>query len=123
MYYLVMEYSNKTFLVPPLSILVHVYLVVTSIVKKLGWSKPRDGQWLDKKHQEYLQIFEKTMMSDFLRRKREADQNSLDTRVQNLEKRVDLQIKLIEDEVLGDNHQREFPEFPAGTIITIVIGR
>ncbi|KAH3733213.1 transient receptor potential cation channel subfamily M member 1-like [Dreissena polymorpha] len=42
MYYLVMEYSNKTFLVPPLSILVHVYLVVTSIVKKLGWSKPRD---------------------------------------------------------------------------------
>ncbi|XP_052269751.1 transient receptor potential cation channel subfamily M member 3-like isoform X2 [Dreissena polymorpha] len=130
MYYLVMEYSNKTFLVPPLSILVHAGLVVNSIYKNLCCQKPRDGQWLGKKHLEYLQVFEKEMMSDFLRRKRESDQNSLDTRVQNLEKRVDMLTKLIEDEVLGNNHQPEFPEFPAGTIVmgsdgvaTIVMGR
>ncbi|XP_052773611.1 transient receptor potential cation channel subfamily M member-like 2 [Mya arenaria] len=116
MYYLVMEYNQKTFLAPPLSIFCHAALALKWLYELVCCKLKHEEQFLGRKHLEWLQIFEKEMMANYLRLRRAADQNSLDTRVQQLEKRVDMLTKLIEDEVIQDQQPELPPEltFVAG---------
>ncbi|WAR22251.1 TMP2L-like protein [Mya arenaria] len=117
MYYLVMEYNQKTFLAQPLSIFCHAALALKWLYELVCCKLKHEEQFLGRKHLEWLQIFEKEMMANYLRLRRAADQNSLDTRVQQLEKRVDMLTKLIEDEVIQDQQPELPPEltFVAGS--------
>jgi hypothetical protein len=61
------------------------------------------GQKLGRRHLEYLQLFEKEMMTNYLRRAKASEHENLEMTVKNLEKRVDELTRLIEDEVIGDH--------------------
>ncbi|XP_060576682.1 transient receptor potential cation channel subfamily M member-like 2 [Ruditapes philippinarum] len=102
MYFLVMEYEKKTALVPPLSLFQHVFLIASWIVKKTCQRKVRTGQNFGRRHLEYLQLFEKEMMMNYLRQLKAEEMSGIEMTVNKLQKRVDELTKLIEDEVIAD---------------------
>ena len=58
---------------------------------------------MGRRHLEYLQLFEKEMMTNYLRRAKASQHENLEMTVKKLEKRVDELTRLIEDEVIGDH--------------------
>ncbi|XP_045189390.2 transient receptor potential cation channel subfamily M member-like 2 isoform X2 [Mercenaria mercenaria] len=102
MYFLVMEYDKKTFLVPPFSIIPHTIDLIMWLFRKACCKKNSIRQRLGRRHLEYLQLFEKEMMTNYLRREKASEHENLEMTVQKLEKRVDELTKLIEDEIIGD---------------------
>ncbi|KAL4232041.1 hypothetical protein ACF0H5_009619 [Mactra antiquata] len=118
MYFFVMEYEKKTAFVPPFSIIQHIFILVKNIVKcKIG-SNGEKGQNFSKRHLEYLQLFEKEMMMNYLRRMKAEEMSGIETTVNKLQKRVDDLTKLIEDEVIADqNPGSVYPQFGESTMI------
>lgn len=102
MYFLVMEYEKKTALVPPFSLFEHVFLILQWIVRKTCRKRVKDNQNFGKRHLEYLQLFEKEMMMNFLRQMKAEEMSGIEMTVNKLQKRVDELTKLIEDEVIAD---------------------
>ncbi|XP_041370086.1 transient receptor potential cation channel subfamily M member 1-like isoform X2 [Gigantopelta aegis] len=102
MYYLVMEYDVKTSLFPPFSLFVHVYLLIKWIFRRTCCKKTKQGVQFEKYHLMYLQLFEKEMMSNYLRRIKSGELNSMEMKFNKLQKRVDDLTKLIEDEVIAE---------------------
>lgn len=105
MYFLTMEYEKKTTLVPPLSLIQHAFLIINWIVNQ---TCRRQGEknvlTYGKRHLEYLQLFEKEMMMNYLRQMKAEEMSGIETTVSKLQKRVDELTKLIEDEVIADQH-------------------
>ncbi|XP_053406588.1 transient receptor potential cation channel subfamily M member-like 2 [Mercenaria mercenaria] len=113
MYFMVMEYEKKTALVPPLSLFEHVFLIVSWIVRKTCRRKVKAAQNFGKRHLEYLQLFEKEMMMNYLRQLKAEEMSGIEMTVNKLQKRVDELTKLIEDEVIADQQ----PNLNAATFI------
>ncbi|KAK3596566.1 hypothetical protein CHS0354_010445 [Potamilus streckersoni] len=106
MYFLSMEYKNKTFLVPPLSIISHILLIFGWIFRRIRRkckAKSKDkGDLYEDRQVQYLQLFEKEMMANFLRNLKAVEMTSMEMTVSKLQKRVDDLAKLIEEEMIAD---------------------
>ncbi|XP_060575124.1 transient receptor potential cation channel subfamily M member-like 2 isoform X2 [Ruditapes philippinarum] len=103
MYFLVMEYDKKPFLVAPFSIIPIFFHAIRWLFRKCCCKRYITRQKLGRRHLEYLQLFEKEMMTNYLRRAKASEHENLEMTVKNLEKRVDELTRLIEDEVIGDH--------------------
>ncbi|XP_046549419.1 LOW QUALITY PROTEIN: transient receptor potential cation channel subfamily M member 3-like [Haliotis rubra] len=104
MYYLVMEYDIKTSIIPPFNIVKHAYYLMKWIFRKTCCKKTTETQQYLQRHLTYLQLFEKEMMANHLRHEKASQSNTLETKVKNLQKRVDELTKLIEDELIAEQH-------------------
>ncbi|XP_067657196.1 transient receptor potential cation channel subfamily M member-like 2 isoform X2 [Haliotis asinina] len=104
MYYLVMEYDIKSSIIPPFNIVKHAYYLFKWIFRKTCCKKKTETQQYLQRHLTYLQLFEKEMMANYLRHEKASESNTLETKVQNLQKRVDELTKLIEDELIAEQH-------------------
>ncbi|KAK6185074.1 hypothetical protein SNE40_007394 [Patella caerulea] len=111
MYFLVSQYDIKTGFFPPFSIIVHMGLLVKWILRKTCCVKQFEGIQYQAHHHVYLQLFEKEMMANFLRRRKDGEMDSMDTKLSTLQKRVDDLTKLIEDEIVADDESDD--DFPA----------
>ncbi|KAL3863125.1 hypothetical protein ACJMK2_004897 [Sinanodonta woodiana] len=107
MYFLSMEYKNKTFLVPPFSIISHVILIIhwtfRKIRRKCTTNSKNKGDLYEDRHIQYLQLFEKEMMANFLRNLKAVEMTSMEMTVNKLQKRVDDLAKIIEEEMIADH--------------------
>ncbi|KAK3094835.1 hypothetical protein FSP39_006870 [Pinctada imbricata] len=100
MYFLVMEFDNKTTLVPPLSLISHFYLMIKWIFRKTCCRKKVKGVQFTERHLEFLQLFEKEEMSNYLRTQKYSIKETVESKLQ---KRVDELFKLVEEELLADH--------------------
>lgn len=99
MYFLTMEFDNKTALVPPLSIIHHLYLCFKWIARKTFCKKSSRGVQFTERHLEYLQLFETEEMANYLRHKKSQHKDSSESKLQ---KRVEELFKLVEEEFTAD---------------------
>ncbi|XP_071090476.1 transient receptor potential cation channel subfamily M member-like 2 [Haliotis cracherodii] len=104
MYYLVMEYDIKSSIIPPFNIIKHAFYLLKWLFRKTCCKKTTETQQYLQRHLAYLQLFEKEMMANYLRHEKASQSNSLETKVKNLQKRVDELTKLIEDELIAEQH-------------------
>nr|XP_034329514.1 transient receptor potential cation channel subfamily M member-like 2 isoform X1 [Crassostrea gigas] len=99
MYFLTMEFDNKTALVPPLSIIHHIYLCFKWLARKTCCTKRSEGVQFTERHLQYLQVFETEEMANYLRRKKSEQKDSTESKVQ---KRVEELFNLVEEEFATD---------------------
>ncbi|XP_061184290.1 transient receptor potential cation channel subfamily M member-like 2 [Saccostrea echinata] len=100
MYFLTMEFDNKTALVPPLSIIPHLYLCFKWLARKTCCKKKSMGVQFTQRHLEFLQLFEKEEMANYLRRIKSEHRDSTESKLQ---KRVEELFKLVEEELTADH--------------------
>ncbi|XP_033756465.1 transient receptor potential cation channel subfamily M member-like 2 isoform X1 [Pecten maximus] len=115
MYFLTMEFDNKTAFVPPFSIFAHVYLIFKWIFRRTCCRKGTKGVQFSKRHLEYLQLFEKEEMTNLLRTKKAKDKETIETKINLLQKRNEELFKVLEEDFfpeLGgvEDHHRHFLE-------------
>ncbi|XP_060085573.1 transient receptor potential cation channel subfamily M member-like 2 [Ylistrum balloti] len=115
MYFLTMEFDNKTAFVPPFSIFAHVYLIFKWLFRKTCCRKGTKGVQFSKRHLEYLQLFEKEEMTNLLRSKKARDKETIETKISLLQKRNEELFKVLEEDFfpeLGgvEDHHRHFLE-------------
>ncbi|CAG2185726.1 TRPM3 [Mytilus edulis] len=101
MYLLVMEFDTKAALVPPLSIFIHIYLIVKWIFRHSCCRKAKGRQY-GSRHLEYLQLFEKEQLSNYLRKKKADAKSSTEISNLSMQKRIDELYKMIKEEFLDD---------------------
>lgn len=99
MYFLTMEFDNKTALIPPLSIIHHLYLFFKLIARKTCCEKSSKGVQFTERHLEYLQLFETEEMANYLRHKKSEHKDSAESKLQ---KRVEELFNLVEEEFTAD---------------------
>ncbi|XP_071180089.1 transient receptor potential cation channel subfamily M member 8-like isoform X2 [Mytilus edulis] len=102
MYMLVMEFDTKASLVPPLSIFIHIYLVVKWVFRHTCCKKAKGRQY-GSRHLEYLQLFEKEQLSNYLRKKKADAKSSTDISILSMQKRIDELYKMIKEDFLDDD--------------------
>ncbi|VDI11958.1 Hypothetical predicted protein [Mytilus galloprovincialis] len=102
MYLLVMEFDTKASLVPPLSIFIHIYLLFKWIFRHTCCRKSKGRQY-GSRHLEYLQLFEKEQLSNYLRKKKADAKSSTDISIFSMQKRIDELYKMIKEEFLDDD--------------------
>ncbi|XP_069140029.1 transient receptor potential cation channel subfamily M member 8-like isoform X2 [Argopecten irradians] len=115
MYFLTMEFDNKTAFVPPFSIFAHVYLIFKWFFRHTCCKKGIKGVQFTKRHLEYLQLFEKEEMTNLLRRKKAKDKETIETKINLLQKRNEELFKVLEEDFfpeLGgmEDHHRIYLE-------------
>ncbi|XP_052073403.1 transient receptor potential cation channel subfamily M member 3-like isoform X6 [Mytilus californianus] len=102
MYLLVMEFDTKAALVPPLSIFIHIYLIFKWVFRHTCCRKAKGRQY-GSRHLEYLQLFEKEQLSNYLRKKKADAKNSTEISNLSMQKRIDELYKMIKEEFLDDD--------------------
>ncbi|CAC5369887.1 unnamed protein product [Mytilus coruscus] len=102
MYLLVMEFDTKAALVPPLSIFIHIYLIFKWIFRQSCCRKAKGRQY-GSRHLEYLQLFEKEQLSNYLRKKKADAKSSTEISNLSMQKRIDELYKMIKEELLDDD--------------------
>ncbi|XP_052073400.1 transient receptor potential cation channel subfamily M member-like 2 isoform X4 [Mytilus californianus] len=102
MYLLVMEFDTKASLVPPLSIFIHIYLIFKWVFRHTCCRKAKGRQY-GSRHLEYLQLFEKEQLSNYLRKKKAEAKSSTDISISSMQKRIDELYKMIKEEFLDDD--------------------
>ncbi|XP_062593993.1 transient receptor potential cation channel subfamily M member-like 2 [Saccostrea cucullata] len=112
MYFLTMEFDNKTALVPPLSIIPHVYLCFMWLARKTCCRKKFSGIQFTQRHLEFLQLFEKEEMANYLRRIKSEQKGSTESKLQ---KRVEELFKLVEEELAADHGGGSFNQTLSAT--------
>ncbi|XP_061184292.1 transient receptor potential cation channel subfamily M member-like 2 [Saccostrea echinata] len=112
MYFLTMEFDNKTALVPPLSIIPHVYLCFKWLARKTCCRKKSKGVQFTQRHLEFLQLFEKEEMANYLRRVKSEHRDSTESKLQ---KRVEELFKLVEEELTADHGGSSFNQTLSAT--------
>ncbi|XP_021378399.1 transient receptor potential cation channel subfamily M member 1-like isoform X2 [Mizuhopecten yessoensis] len=115
MYFLTMEFDNKTAFVPPFSIFAHFYLTFKWIFRKTCCRKGTKGVQFSKRHLEYLQLFEKEEMTNLLRRKKASEKETIETKISLLQKRNEELFKVLEEDFfpeLGgvEDHHKHYLE-------------
>ncbi|XP_076107231.1 transient receptor potential cation channel subfamily M member 8-like [Mytilus galloprovincialis] len=101
MYLLVMEFDTKAYLVPPLSIFIHIYLIFKWVFRHTCCRKSKGRQY-GSRHLEYLQLFEKEQLSTYLRKKKAEAKSSTDISILSMQKRIDELYKMIKEEFVDD---------------------
>ncbi|XP_052075160.1 transient receptor potential cation channel subfamily M member-like 2 isoform X1 [Mytilus californianus] len=102
MYLLVMEFDTKAALVPPLSIFIHIYLVFKWVFRHTCCRKAKGRQY-GSRHLEYLQLFEKEQLSNYLRKKKAEAKSCTDISILSMQKRIDELYKMIKEDFLDDD--------------------
>ncbi|XP_062600663.1 transient receptor potential cation channel subfamily M member 3-like, partial [Saccostrea cucullata] len=112
MYFLTMEFDNKTALVPPLSIIPHVYICLKWLARKTCCRKKSRGVQFTQRHLEFLHLFEKEEMANYLRRIKLEQKDSTESKLQ---KRVEELFKLVEEELTADHGGSSFNQTLSAT--------
>ncbi|KAH9518536.1 hypothetical protein Btru_017091 [Bulinus truncatus] len=102
MYFLVMEFQNRSKLIPPLSIISQIVAAVKFVVVKITKKTKDKNEQFSARKLEYLALFEKEMTANLLRATKANIMQSLDMKFNILQSRIDDLTRIIEDDLMSE---------------------